>query len=466
MNKKVYFLSTKEIINKSKEYKEVIVWGCGPTAEPVIQTLIDLEIEIAFYGDSNTSLKKKMKDCKCILNPDDMTEHLNSLIIIASFGYVPISKMLYSIGCRNVCALRDVHKYAYSKMLIDNGKLFSDLKLLSDEKTGRVLVELYGNIGDVILRVAVVKRLLNQYGKDNVFLLFASRANADIFKLITENIIIFEESDLSNDDIRFNKLLYINEKNFDKSFVLCDVRIYAQRRILNSLNCNIKEIIYTDILPDKEYLPLLDGENIRKFLNWEYGIKLTGWNELSNDELNYINLPEIISEKYVTVNLGASRKLRHFDPEKFIPICRNLIQKGYEIAFVGYGIEDENIVSSILKNNELKEYIHSYVSQLSLLQSAKIIANSEFYIGTDSGMCHVAYIFGVPSVVIYGGGEYGCFMHPDGMVEYVTVKDDTCFGCKWYCDKIDEYGRAACIYNIGSEQIIKAIEKIEERIYR
>ena len=459
------FLSENElrILTERKNNRELIVWGCGPTAEAVIRTLADMKIEVDYYGDSNEILAGQYKEGIRILSPKDMVDHMMAIVIIASFGYVPIYKMLLNIGVSEIYALRDVYKYPLEKMLRDQERLSPIFFNMEIGKKKHILVELYGNIGDTIVRIGIVKQIFKVYGKNNVFLLFADRKNAEIYQLLTNQVIILEEDDLNNDEIRFSKLEYIARLHFEKTFILCDTRIYAQRRILNRYNSYVEEEIYSDLLPEGEYLAGLDMEWMKNYLFWPKDLDLTGWNKLGKKDLQTIQNVRLPKSKYVAINLGASRRIRQMNPNQFIQVIHYIMGQGYQIALLGDGVDDE-FIADVLINACGECGIVNYVSKYTIPESAKVILESAFFVGTESGMWNLSYILGKPSVVIYGGGDYGSFLHPNGIIEYVSVGEKKCFGCKWYCNSKDEYGRARCIYEITSGQIIAGIKHLEKRV--
>ncbi len=457
MIKDLKFLSDEELNNliNNNPDRAVILWGVGFVSDAIIETLIAKGITINYFGDSNTSLVGKEKARIRIISIDDMQKHLDDIVIISSYGYLPIYRMLKTNSVKNIYALLDVYKYPLSDMKAD--KLYLE-EIPYIYESGRILLELYGNIGDVIIRIGIVQKFIKEFGKERVFLLFNNESHAELYRLITNNIICITGSDLLDRRRRQKLLSKLKELSFEKSFILCDVRLIALHRMLNKYNSNIGEVIFTKEVPEDEYLPGIDAEMVCRYFGWDNPKQLTGWNKLGDKivKLDYVG------QKYVAINLGASKKTRRYQPEAFEPVVEYLLAKGYKVFLVGEGNYDQMVARKLAL--KYGEDLSDFTSKLTIREAATIIRGADLFIGTDSAMSHVAYILGIPSVVIMGGGEYESFMHPDGKVKYVTVKDRSCFGCKWYCDKTDEYGRARCVYNITSKEIIEGIiELVEER---
>lgn len=455
MIKDLKFLSDEElnVLFHDNPDKEVILWGVGFISDAIFNTLIDKGIKVSFYGDSNRSLKGQKKNGIEIISIDDMQWHGDAMVFISSYGYVPIFRMLKAHGVKNVYALRDVYKYPLSEMLADK-KALEDISITRGN--GRILLELYGNIGDVIIRIGIVQKFINEFGKDRIYLLFNSESHAELYKLITDNVICITPDDLQDRKQRQKLLIEFNKQGFEKSFILCDVRLIALHRIINTFNFIVSGTIYCDAVPEDEYLPGIDAEMVSKYFGWNDLASLTSWNKLAGRLVS----KDTINGKYVVINLGASKKVRQYSPEAFGSVVEFLISNGYKVALVGSGEYDQQ-VADVLSGKYTHDLL-DYTSELSLTESASLIAGADFFVGTDSAMSHVAYILGKPSVVIMGGGEYGSFKHRDGIVKYISVKDMSCFGCKWYCDRTDDYGRAECVYSISAEEIIAGIDELIE----
>lgn len=453
------FLSEIDLKNLYKKGKKIILWGMGQNTIPIVNTLKDLEIDFDYWGTGKTP-ENRYFDGKEILTYEDMIHHKDDIVLIGSFAYVPIYKKLKELGVKEIYGLRDVFKYSLSKHLTDQ----KELDLVSfenkEDRSNNILLELYGNIGDVIIRIGIVKRFIEKYGPDNVFLLFASNENADIYRLITSNIIVLSDSIVADDKRRIEVLKLIWKKQFDTSYILCDLRIYAQRRILNCYNSNISRTVCMDGLPERDYLVDLDIDNLHKLLDAQDKAALTGWGKISGEDLSNIYVNNDSVTEYVSINLGASRVDRQYPVRQFQEVCKYLVNLGYEIALLGYGKHDEDVASVLLADDNLAKHILDYTSQLSVSQTAKVISKSKFFVGTDSGMWNLSYILGIPSVVIYGGGGYGNFYHKDGIIKYASTEVMDCYNCEWFCDKADENGVAKCIRDVTPKIIKQCIDEL------
>jgi hypothetical protein len=88
------------------------------------------------------------------------------------------------------------------------------------------------------------------------------------------------------------------------------------------------------------------------------------------------------------------------------------------------------------------------------------VQGAAFFVGAESGMWNASYVLGKPSAVLYGGGDYGGFMHDDRSIRYVMAGARDCFCCRWRCGRLGEGGVAPCIDEIATEQVVGAVRSI------
>lgn len=104
-----------------------------------------------------------------------------------------------------------------------------------------------------------------------------------------------------------------------------------------------------------------------------------------------------------------------------------------------------------------------------ILPAFREILGASLFVGNDTGFTHFAYLCGIPTVFIAGGGEAGrfcpwaeyneCYGHT---VEWVFNRMN-CFGCGWNC-VYGDYRRITppCVKNISVQEVVQAMKKMEE----
>lgn len=467
--KSIKFLNISELNNilSEKINSVLVIWGAGLFADELYDTLTGYDIAVSYIGDSDPVQWGTYKNGLRIISPQELCELNNVVVLIGSFGYVPIYEMLQKMGLQDVYGFMGAVRYG-SKVAIEEYHVIFDqenngLSVEREEKKCfRVLVELYGNIGDTALRVGEVKAVIDRLGVQNVWLIFEDKSYAELFYFITPNIYIIDSIKIRQDkNYRIDFFKELKRKNFSQSIILCDIRIYATRRYLNSLNSNITRVLAYSEVPDTEYLMGMEYPFVRKVLGLKDDYCLTPQG-IIDEEVEKILLPVQLTNPYVVLHMGSSKDVRLYDkPEVYFKIISYLNALGFAVVILGYGNIDERFVNKIYDcTNFAGGCINciDLVSKLSVCESAKVIKNAAFFIGTDSGMWNISYVLGKHSVVLYGGGEYGCFKHHDDKIYYVTVDDHRCFGCKWYCNNKDAHGYAKCMSEITYDMIIKGID--------
>src|SRR6266705_6115259 len=88
-----------------------------------------------------------------------------------------------------------------------------------------------------------------------------------------------------------------------------------------------------------------------------------------------------------------------------------------EFALVGYqnGLDYVESVMTTLDRNEAT----SYVGALTLRQTARAIADCDFFLGTDGGLMHCAIAMGVPGIAIFGKNPPELYLPPQSDMQVI-----------------------------------------------
>ena len=446
------YLDSNELKKRASGNVQVIVWGTGRTAKETAWTLEFLEIPLYAYADSDLINCGKLIDGKRVLNFEQVRQLENPFILIGSFAVLPIYEKLMAAPLETV--------------KIPSGEAKKDLDVLLACRMefgfpDNILVEMYGNIGDLVLKLGMLKALLRHFKKQNVTVLVETQENAEMIRLFADNVEVAEKERYCVDrEYRRRFLDKINSRHFSRTVVLCDARLYANRRLINQWNCNIQDVIMNPVVPQSELLWKLDASMLHK----KFGISMADMEPhragLWEAVLSAVYAP-VLTGKYICIHMGATRRERHYDPVRFSTIISHIVSRGYQCVFIGHGDYDEFFVQKIYENcdKDSRSGIASYVGKLSLIESFAVIAGADFFLGTDSGMWNASYVLEKPSICLYGGGEYGCFKHEAVWIQYLTIVDHSCFGCKWFCTNQAPSGYSKCMDGISEEIIILAIDR-------
>ena len=139
-------------------------------------------------------------------------------------------------------------------------------------------------------------------------------------------------------------------------------------------------------------------------------------------------------------------------------VVNELVRKGYKLYFFGGGISEidhleqwENKFSGTL----------NIAGELSLEEELMLISQMNLVISMDSANMHLASMFGVPVVSIWGAthpfaGFYGYGQKP----EYAVQADLFCRPCSVFGNKKCYRGDLACMKLITPENIIAKVEEV------
>lgn len=222
-------------------------------------------------------------------------------------------------------------------------------------------------------------------------------------------------------------------------------------------------------LSDEKYL----GKYILKKNNYKYNLII--YNDLHNEYEKTVNLISDInnvpknkviiknnktfsisnnyssSEKYITISPFTSKRKREWGIFNYKYLVENL-SKHIKIVLIGASNQKRNLEK--LKNNT--KNVEISVCQLDEVPG--IINKSLLFFGNDSGLTHISYRLGKPTLIILGGGFYGKFFPSNRINEksYEFFYKMNCYGCNWNCI----YEKPYCITNIDKDVVLNKILKI------
>ncbi len=133
-----------------------------------------------------------------------------------------------------------------------------------------------------------------------------------------------------------------------------------------------------------------------------------------------------IPDNSVTVFLGASIPERRLTKGQSTELIQKIFEKGFcptllggtDVRAIGLELEEE------LSDKRLKNFI----GKISLEQSAALIQRSRLFIGTDSGLLHLACAVGTPTVAIFGPGNLKKWA-PQGPKHTIVTENVECSPC-------------------------------------
>lgn len=115
---------------------------------------------------------------------------------------------------------------------------------------------------------------------------------------------------------------------------------------------------------------------------------------------------------------GSVWATKRWLPERFEELSRRLIERGFSVILIG-GREDAELCARIAAACR-SDRVMSMAGQLSLLQSAAMIARSTLLVTNDSAPMHLAGAVGTPVIAIFGATAPSYGFGPTGLRDLVV----------------------------------------------
>jgi ADP-heptose:LPS heptosyltransferase len=156
----------------------------------------------------------------------------------------------------------------------------------------------------------------------------------------------------------------------------------------------------------------------------------------------------------VVIHPGASWRPRAWRPERFAEVAREILDRyPVHICFVGT-TEDADIADRIAIL--LQDRRAHFLFQLRLVETATLIERSVLFIGSDSGVAHLAAACGTPLIALYGPQDPRRF-RPWSARAIVLHKPVPCFPCK---QRVCVVPHNPCVNLIFVEDVMRSAESV------
>lgn len=332
----------------------------------------------------------------------------------------------------------------------------SDIK---PDSARRILIIRPGGMGDMIVLLPVMKILQARF-PDVVVDLVCEKRNIEVLKLIglKESAMAYDSNPIGflRRLVRQEYDIVIDTEQFHHFSAVFAFLSGASVRIGFKINPR-RNPLYTHLI--NYALDGPEGEQFMKLLG-PLGInddKYSLEGVLSGIEAEK-DLPPVPSPLAV-IHPGSSTVYKLWGTDKFADFVRLLHeQHGLGAVFVG-GERDGIVIDGIL--NRLKGggcTSVSYAGRLNLAMTAAVMKQARLFVGSDSGLAHLAVAIGVPTVVLFGPSDHlkwGVDNERHAVVQ-TNLPCAPCFifGYHKPCRAID------CMKQIKVEDVLKACSRV------
>ncbi len=332
----------------------------------------------------------------------------------------------------------------------------------------KILVIRPGGIGDAALLYPALKALRESF-KDSIINVLAERRNAGILKVCPyiSNVFLYDfrppielfKTILANYDI------VIDTEQWHR---LTETAAYLTRAPIRvGFGTNERAELFTHPVPYSH-----NDYEVYSFLNLVSAVTEIRYDFNENEpfiplDSNLISQirPAFLEfrKKWGTtagVFAGATIPERRWGMENFAETSKKLSQEGIGTVIVG-GRADLKDVKKF-EENVGRENILNFVGKTSLIETAAIISQVDLFVTSDTGLMHIAYGVGTPTVSLFGAGIQRKWA-PIGK-NHIAINNDQ------FCSPCTKFGytprcpySVKCLKNITVDEVKEAVLKLLSR---
>lgn len=259
-----------------------------------------------------------------------------------------------------------------------------------------ILITSTDGIGDNIVRLRILEELLKVFGKERCYILAEAKVKAFLEKIGFQKIIVFDNK--KRNTLRGKIELWRNIVSIPWQEVISlefDQHDFDIEYLAEIPNIGYDNVFHPEMnFHYRRIVPIQKGkiENTVKYFFEEYfQCKISG-EEIIPELKKYYQEKSILS-KTITVGVGAGDRYKILTPFVLAKIFKIFAQKKSLSSFylLGFGKKEKSYVEELKNYISFQDFgIESYVDKLSFEESVGMIQKSEYYLGMDSGLFHVA----------------------------------------------------------------------------
>jgi len=289
-------------------------------------------------------------------------------------------------------------------------------------KQKKAIVFFSAGLGDAVLLIPLIKSL-KERGFHVTGFFNSVHPCEEIFSRITllDDIVVcknknkqalFSLAHLFKFDAAFVNYFASNRKNMLTACLLAQ-EVFTNRKV-NSwlLDFFRSKIKYTEPIPDihdAEQNLHLTGKQVPKVSLQDFHI-----------DFNPVKRPEL-PDSFIAVQVSAGNNkitYKNWPVKNWIEFLKLLLQNYPEKKIVLLGDANEVILSEQI-TTELKTNVYSFIGKTNVSEAMNILSQSEFFIGLDGGLMHLAValkkptftIWGPSSIILYGYDQFNAAVH-------------------------------------------------------
>lgn len=161
-------------------------------------------------------------------------------------------------------------------------------------------------------------------------------------------------------------------------------------------------------------------------------------------------LERLPHEPYLVIAPGSTWATKEWPLSKYKELAQKIAGSSFPLVVVG-GDKDRNVQSIFLEI--LGDRVFALAGELSISESAAVVAGASQLLTVDTGMMHIGSAFSIPAIVLFGSTvqEFGFF--PASPKARVLQKELTCRPCSHTGLKECPKKHHNCMNNISSDDV-------------
>lgn len=189
------------------------------------------------------------------------------------------------------------------------------------------------------------------------------------------------------------------------------------------------------------------------------------WTDSADEEYASLLFSDISSDVIlIATALIGSTETRSWSPYKYGNVFYELSKRYHgDVRFVLCGDAKASVAAALIPD-EQKKYCIDITGKTSLTQAAAVIGKCHIYLGSDTGLMHMAASYGIPVIEISASnkrtpGYWGSSPTRTGpwKVDSIVLQSEKGLeDCEYFCNR----PYAHCIDQITERQVLDAVEKM------
>lgn len=309
-------------------------------------------------------------------------------------------------------------------------------------------------IGDTVITLPYLLSLKKQYPETEIHFLTRQEVSA-----IPKSIVLFEKvfalGGERNTILQFLFLLLMLPRLWMERY---DMVIDLQN---NWITKTVRRLLSTRSWSEfDKYSPISAGERTRLTL------EAAGFRNLRIEkDFKIENLGSIIREKLqgnrdrklVVLNPAGAFDTRHWPLTNYVSLALLLKQKYKNIQFLLLGEEDRMKTQGDYLKNHLSEDIIDLTGKTNAAEAFAVLQISSLMITEDSGLMHMAWVQGVPTLALFGSSRHDWSAPLGEWSVCLHSSDLPCGNCML---KVCKYGDNHCLTRYTPEMVFAKAESL------